>query len=524
MPSISSSAFRLACCSVGGLLLLMAFGMPWPVPADGRTAAPGAHSDAASVSSEAASLTAPRPPDSLTDRLADRLADRINPLLDRRTARSAFWGVHVIDLASGETLYARNPDKAFLPASNQKLLTSATALDALGATYRYKTTLHFDGAATDSTLSGDFVIKGSGDPTFGSLALRGTDPLATWAERLVEMGVTRVEGRLIADASRFNGRPYPEGWDVDYITRQSGRSMGASAGALSYRDNVVAVRIAAARPGAPPTVETRPAEAVAIQNNATTSSRRRGSSLQVNRAFDTNQLVLTGSVPRYYRGTVNVPVSDPAQFTLRNWVQRLTDAGIEADLTLHAHDDVPGAASMDAPLFVHLSPPLSEILAVMNKESDNFYAEQIFRTYGWGGSVRGASRRTETLLRRAGVDTRRVLIRDGSGLSRKDLITPRAMASLLAHMNEHEAREAFWMSLPQGGENNTTLEYRLHREAVWAKTGSLRFVRALSGYAERPDGGQVAFAVFANNYTGPSYQISRVIDEVVQALTSTSVR
>jgi D-alanyl-D-alanine carboxypeptidase/D-alanyl-D-alanine-endopeptidase (penicillin-binding protein 4) len=452
------------------------------------------------------------------------LAARIDPLLERGQADRAFWGIHVIDLATGETLYSRNADKAFLPASNQKLLTAATALDALGPTHRYATTLHFDGDATGRTLSGDFVIEGSGDPTFGSLELRGDDPLAQWAERLAGMGVTRVEGRLIGDGSRFNGRPYPEGWDVDYITRQSGRSMGASAGALSYRDNVVSVRIAATRPGGRPLVRTRPASAVQIQNEARTSRRLRGSSLQVNRAFDTNRLLLTGSVPRSYRGTVNVPISDPTLFTLRNWVRHLHEAGIETDLTLHDRDDLPRGAVVDAPLFVHLSPLLSEIVAVMNKESDNFYAEQIFRTYAWGGSVRGASRRTERLLRRAGIDTRRLLVRDGSGLSRKNLVSPRAMARLLSYMNDHEARAAFWGSLPQGGENNTTLKHRLHRQPVWAKTGSLRFVRALSGYAERPDGRQVAFAIFANNYTGPSYQISRAIDEVVGTLTSTAAR
>ena len=452
------------------------------------------------------------------------LADQIDPLLERWQADRAFWGVTVVDLESGETLYSRNAEKAFLPASNQKLLTAATALDALGPTHRYQTELYFDGDASGRVLSGDFVMEGSGDPTFGSLVLRGTDPLATWAERLARMGVTRVEGRLIGDDSRFDGRPYPEGWDVDYITRQAGRYMGASASGLSYRDNVVAVRVAASRPGAPPTVQLRPEGSLRVRNEARTSSRRRGSSLQVDRAFDSNTIVLTGSVPRYYRGTVNVPVSDPTRFALNSWVRHLEDAGIETDLTVHDMDDIDDAPPTEDPLFVHVSPPLSEIVAVMNKESNNFYAEQVFRTYGWGGSVRGAARRTESMLRRAGINTRHLLIRDGSGLSRKDLVSPKAMASLLTYMYGHSARDAFWQSLPRGGENNTTLEYRLSRTPVWAKTGSLRFVRSLSGYAERADGRRVAFAIFANNYTGPSYQIKRTIDDVVRTLTSTAMR
>jgi D-alanyl-D-alanine carboxypeptidase/D-alanyl-D-alanine-endopeptidase (penicillin-binding protein 4) len=161
---------------------------------------------------------------------------------------------------------------------------------------------------------------------------------------------------------------------------------------------------------------------------------------------------------------------------------------------------------------------LSEIVRVINKRSNNFYAEQVFRTYGWGGSARGGARRTETFLRRAGIDTRDLSINDGSGLSRKDLVTPQAVRELLVHMSEHPEGEAFRASLPRGGERNTTLSLRLGRTNVWAKTGSLAFVRGLSGYVERPDGSLVAFALFANNYTGPSYQITHTMDDLVQML------
>lgn len=458
---------------------------------------------------------APRPTPPPTD-----LAATVERLLDDGRANGAFWGVAVKNLDTGAMLVSRNPDKGFLPASNQKLLTTATALDALGATYRYETTLRFDGTVRDSTLRGDLVVHGTGDPTFGTFELRGADPLKQWAERLAAMGVRRIQGRLIGDDNRFDNRPYPDGWNVDYITRQSGRYMGASASGLSYRDNVVALKVTSSNPGAPPYVEARPPDAVRITNEAETSARRRGSSLQITRAFDSNHLFLRGSVPRAYRGTKHVPISNPTTFTLRNFVRHLHEAGIETSLRVVDVDALDTPVPQGDPLFVTLSPPLSEIVAAVNKRSNNFYAEQLFRTYGWGGSARGAAKRTETLLRRAGVDTRDVLVSDGSGLSRKNLVTPRAMVGLLAHMNEHAARDAFLASLAAGGENNTTLEYRLHRESVHAKTGSLRFVRALSGYAQRPNGDRVAFAVFANNYTGPSYRIARTIDALVKAITS----
>lgn len=450
---------------------------------------------------------------------APPLSDRIDTLLQRWQANDAFWGVSIYDVDTGEMLYSRNAERGFLPASNQKLVTTAAALDLLGGTHRYETTLHFDGTTEGAVLRGDLMLDGSGDPTFGSLEMRSPDPLKAWAERLAEMGVERIEGRLIGNDNAFDDRPYPDGWTVNYITRQKGRHLGASAGALSYRDNVVPVTIDATSPGEPPRAAVHPPEIVSLDNQATTSARWRGSTLQVERTFSTNELVLTGSVARSYDGSLAVPVSNPTHFTLRSFQHHLEEAGIQTDLDLVDIDTLEDAPARTSPLFVSHSPPLAEIVSVINKESNNFYAEQVFRSFGWGGSTRGAARRTESFLRRADVDPRTVRISDGSGLSRKNLITPRALAKLLAHMADHSERDAFQSSLARGGERNTTLNYRLDG-GVSAKTGSLEFVRALSGYTERPNGNQVAFVLFANNYTGPSYQITETIDAVVEAIRS----
>jgi len=450
------------------------------------------------------------------------LPSRIDDLLQRWEVEKAFWGIAVYDVDAERMIYSRNVEQAFLPASTQKVITSASALDILGSTHRYETTLYYDGSTQGSVMRGDLLLDGSGDPTFGSSQVRGEDPLKAWAQDLADMGVERIEGRLIGDDNAFDDQPYPEGWTVDYITEQKGRHMGNSAGGLVYRDNVVPVIVRATRPGSPPSVKVQPENVVSINNQAVTSSRWRGNTLQVSRTFSTNELVLTGSVARSYDGTLAVPVSNPTSFVLRSFERRLQEAGIETDLELIDIDDLEKQPKRGEPLFVEFSRPLAEIAAVMNKESNNFYAEQVFRSYGWGGSAKGAARRSKTFLREAGINTRQLLLHDGSGLSRKDLVTPQAMVKLLAHMTEHEEREAFLSSLPQGGENNTTLDYRLHRTDVRAKTGSLEFVRALTGYTERPNGNRVAFAIFANNYMGPSYQISRTIDDIVRTVASSS--
>ena len=453
---------------------------------------------------------------------AESLQRDIDALLsDRWSSQPAFWGVHVLDVESGESLYSYQADHAFIPASNQKLFTTSVALDQLGSSYRYETELHFNGTTEGGVMRGDLTLRGSGDPTFGSTEVRQADPLKAWAEQLAEQGVERIEGRLIGDGRRFDGVNYPDSWDVGYITRQASRYIGTASGALSYGDNVVALRINATQPGQPPTIRPYPTDALRIKNNATTSSRWRGNALQMDRSFNANDLRLHGSVARSYNGTVNVPVTAPTDFTTRSFELALEDAGIELDLTRVQADTLDTVPDRGDLLFVALSPPLQDILSIINKRSNNFYAEQVMRTIGWGGSIRGGTERIEQFVRRANISGT-VDVYDGSGLSRRNLVSPRALTELLRYMDSHSEAEAFHASLPHAGERNTTLEYRLSREPVRAKTGSLRNVRSLAGYAERPDGSRVAFALIANNYSGNAYRVRETMDDIVRLITGSS--
>ncbi len=458
----------------------------------------------------------------LPGRLRAQEATDILQILERTNGSTGIWGAVAADVASGEVLFSVNGSTAFIPASNQKLITTATALDALGSSYRYRTRVYFHGEVRGDELRGDIIVRGAGDPTFGSVEIRAGNPLRDWARQLASMGVRRFEGRLIGDDDVFDDRPYAEGWDVDYITRQSSSSLGISAGGLSFNDNVVRVQITSSRPGEAPKVTSSPSGYLNIQNNAQSSGRRRGWAVRVDRDFGSETVVLTGSVPQRYQGTIVVPVSNPTTFTMHTFGQELVRAGIEVEAAVVDVDDLEDAPDYERAtlLFVHLSPPLSQIISILNKESNNFYAEQVFRTFGWGGTTEGSERRAKELLSRAGVQTDRVSIRDGSGLSRKNLITPMALARLLVYMSTHAESEAFLSSLAEGGEARTTLRGRLHGIPVRAKTGSLEFVRTLGGYTQTADGRPIAFAVFANNFTGPAYAMTQTIDQVIAALAS----
>lgn len=443
------------------------------------------------------------------------LRAQIEALLNAESAGPALWGVHIADAQTGRTVYSRNADLTLMPASNQKLLTTAVALLTLGADYRYQTTLHLDGEADGGTLRGDLILEGSGDPTFGSRTLDGPDPLKQWAEQLADMGITRIEGRLIGDDDVFEDDPYAEGWDVSFVGEEA---WAAPAGGLSYRDNLVKLKLAAEQSGRAPTTTMEPDGYLTVHNKGETRGRARR--LRIERPFGQEVVHLVGSAPRGYASTVMLPVHDPTALTLHAFRQHLQAAGIEVGADLVDVDDLDGRLDYDAaePLFVYASPPMREMLRIINKKSNNFYAEQVFRTFGWGGTAEGGGQRVKETLGSMGVSVAGLSVADGSGLSRKDMVTPRAMTELLVAMYDRSDRDQYLATLPRGGEDRTTMEYRLAEVPVQAKTGSLKYVRALSGYVAGPNGQPLAFSVFANHYSVPSYRIMQTIDAVVETL------
>lgn len=438
----------------------------------------------------------------------------IAEILAEEDLPSAIWGIYVQDLQTGRAVFSLNADKNLIPASNLKLFTTATALDFLGADHRFITRLYFDGSTGgNGTLVGDLVIKGSGDPTFGSRHEQ-VDPFETWARELKESGVLRIEGRIIGDDDAFEDNPYAEGWDIRHIATEN---YASGAGGLSYRDNLIALSISGGGGGARVTSE--PSGYVEIRNQVG-SGRRGGGPFRVDRQVGTNTIELTGSVSSSYRGTLRIPIENPTRFALHAFKAALEAEGIAVSASIFDMDDLNSEPDYDddEPLLIHVSPPMSEIAQRINRQSDNFYAEQVFRAFSAGGTTSGGSARVIAFLDRAGVETEGLSIRDGSGLSRKDMVTPQAIVGLLDHMDGHPARQAFLDSLPEGGGSGSTLRSRLRGVPMRAKTGSLEYVRALSGYVTAPGGRRLAFSIIANNYTTGGDIIAGAADRIVRAL------
>ncbi len=448
------------------------------------------------------------------------IRNAVNGILNNAAMPSALWGVWVQNLQTGEVVVSRNADLNMVPASNLKLVTTATALSAFGPHHRFVTRLHFDGEAADSALVGDLVIRGSGDPTFGS-ALSGEDPLEQWARELHRLGVRRIVGRILGDDDALDEAPYAAGWDIDYIAVED---WAAGAGGLSYADNLVNIGIAGTRAGEAAAVTADPAGYVSLDADVMTRRGRGYGPLRIRRAVGTNDISVEGRVSAAYRGTARIPIQDPTAFTLTAFAAALRDAGIAVDARLVDADDLEGGFVYNAdPVLVHLSPPLIEILETINEKSNNFYAEQVFRVVG-RGTTRGGALRVQSFMERVGLPADGLSMRDGSGLSRKNLVQPEALGRLLAHLYRSPLRDDFLATLPQGGDPETTLRYRLGGLPVRAKTGALEHVRALSGYVAGPGETPYAFVLFANNFTTSSSLISVAQNEVVEAIATGGAR
>lgn len=457
----------------------------------------------------------------------------------------AFWGVEVTNLRTGRRLFSRNPDHVFTPASNVKLLTAAAALRRLEPKYCYKTTLHIDGPVRNGVLRGNLIVRGSGDPTLGGYQQRGdpTQVFRRWADSLKHAGVTRIEGDIIGDDDPFSDVPLGDGWSWNDVPH----NYAAEVNGLVFNVNTVDVSVTGRAIGAPGRVTWSPHETdfVQIINQTRTVSSDSSADEEYDRPFDENTFRISSRVHPGQTQEEALTVTRPTQYFTHVLREVLTQEGISIKGGGVDVDRLPIKPDYDNEsverVATYRSPPLHEIVRIMNHESQNLYAEQLLRTLAVvnrpdttsdelekGSAALGAFA-VKSELAGAGVDTSRVQIADGSGLSRKNLVSPRAMTRLLEHMwveADPESSSAFYDSLPKGGEEGT-LEYRFLNGApaqgvVRAKTGTLSNVSALSGYLKSESGTPLSFVIFCNHHLAETEEVRDAQDAIVNALVQMS--
>ncbi|HKY99444.1 MAG TPA: D-alanyl-D-alanine carboxypeptidase/D-alanyl-D-alanine-endopeptidase [Gemmatimonadaceae bacterium] len=397
------------------------------------------------------------------------LQHSIDSLVDDAKFSNANLGVLIVNPETGDTLYSRNAHKLFMPASNQKILTSSVSLTQLGPDYRYRTVIAKRGEIKDSVLNGDLIVIGRGDPTmsdrvYGSAAKE----MAAIADSIRAHGIRRVTGSLRQGGNAFPDSIYGYGWEWDDIGGES----GAPVDELLYNEGMV-------------------------QRAAKIDGR------------DT---------------VISVATRTPGYVYLSALYGALSQRGVPVtgvDLNLDSL-----AAPLDT-VYVIESPQLREILKYFMKPSQNQIGEALLKTLGLEktgmGTADAGAAVISTQLRDWGIDSTEYVVYDGSGLSRHDLVTPHAIVTILSAMRKDTAFSVYYDAFPIAGVDGTIRSRMKGTPAennLRGKTGTIEFVRSLSGYVDTADGQKLVFSFLSNHFTTPVSEITRVQDAVGALLAS----
>lgn len=449
------------------------------------------------------------------------LQDKIEEIISVPAMSQALTGI-CVRTQDGETVVDINAEKMLVPASNMKLISTGTALHRLGPDFRYETSIGYDGRIVEGVLHGDLYIIGGGDPTIGSkdsIAVALDRTFGQWEAIIRSAGIRRIEGRIVGDGRFFDTMAEEPSWQWNDI----GTYYGAGATGLMFYENMQSFSVSAGpEVGAP--VNIRPyypdTPWMEFRYNCSTGNSGSGDLLYMYTSDVAPVAEIRGTFG-VDRATKRVDCANKfPEYTcahyFRNWLKK---NGLEctegvADFRLDPVE-APDSICMIGSTF---SPSLSRIAFETNHDSNNLYAETLFRTLG--------PDTVDSVLKDLGVDiSHGVKIQDGSGLSRQNYVSPDFFCSFLAAMMDSPAYDSFLKSLPSPG-GNGTLQYNLKslpvemRSRIKAKSGSMNGIRCYSGYIipSSDDGQTFIFSVMTNNSTSPSWQVRSLLDSVLTAL------
>jgi D-alanyl-D-alanine carboxypeptidase/D-alanyl-D-alanine-endopeptidase (penicillin-binding protein 4) len=450
-----------------------------------------------------------------------RLAGRLDEILTRLDDTGAIVAARVIELPERRELYARDADAPFTPASNMKVPVGAALLDTFGLEHTFKTYLAVDGD--------DLWIIGTGDPALGDprIAQRNgttaTGVFDAWARALRERGITRIAGDLVY---------YDGALETQWLHPTWGDSVlhwyGAAVSGLNFNDNCVDITVEPAEPGRPARYEVMPPvrdvtvinECVTDPNHAPTIDKLPG-----------GNIYRLGGTCAKREALKSKPVENPGAFTADALRTHLAGLGISiAGATRPAPEPLGGTIPPPAERVVAVhETALRDVLGRINTNSQNMFADAACKLAGqaWAarqgrrvpGSWADGSAAVHAFLKRNGVDERALVVADGSGLSVDNRVTARLLTELFAVMHKRPDGTAFVDSLAKGGVNGT-LEKRFAgcEGHVFAKTGMIGGVRALSGYVRTRRDQWLAFSIIYNRIPGSVQPYEALQDEAVKLL------
>jgi D-alanyl-D-alanine carboxypeptidase/D-alanyl-D-alanine-endopeptidase (penicillin-binding protein 4) len=448
----------------------------------------------------------------------------ISSLLKTQSPPKTQWGILFEELNSGKALYSQSPNERLIPASNMKIVSGAAALLGLGADFQYETTLYSSGAHIDNKLTGHLIVTGTGDPSIGGRFNGGniTEVFKQWAAELKQKKITVITGDLVGIDHAFDDERYGLNWNpLDYTEWYA-----AEISALTLNDACIDILITgSSKSGSLAAIQTDPPTSyLKITNQVTTvASSKEERMIQFIREKDSRELTIRGKILAKKRIREYTSVMNPTLFFLTVLKETLQKEGIEiqGEIRIAPRGEYPLKHQSWVELAKHKSPPFSVLLNTCLKNSQNLYSEHFLKTLGFRGYGKG-SLKTGTLVIKdiyfthGCKATDKQYIADGSGLSRDNQISPQSLVDILQCMNKSPVANVFKSALPQAGINGT-LKHRMKDNAayqhVYAKTGTLTGVRALSGYLKAASGKEYAFSIIANGSSSGN-KFNGIIDDV----------
>lgn len=454
----------------------------------------------------------------------------IDSVLASPPLEHTLWGVSVVDQASGQAIYAHNADRHFIPASNTKLVVAIVALGTLGPEWRFETPVLL--VPPSDSLGPDVLIAARGDPTWSDRFFAdGTAPLDSIVGFLAAAGVRSVKD-IVVDASWFDDAPVHPTWEISDLPW----SYAPPIEALAIDEGTFRVIVSpGTTPGAPAIVSTPLPRTQPFRSSVMTDTAGSPIRIDVDYMQRSDTVHLSGTIAiTSAPDTSDLAVISPA----RSAAEALAYVFEKNGIAVHGHTRVlRDSAEVDTYLEMHgdtthwigriRSAPLDSIVAAILQPSQNWIAEQVLKSLAaqldsagsWAVGVRLERR---FLIDRMGIDSTAFYLRDASGLSVQNLLTPAATVQLLEYARSQPWGNAFHEALPSPGMRESTLENRLPGLAgrLRAKTGTITHVNSLAGYLQTDDGRMLTFSIMTNASGVSSAAVRRGIDRIVEALAS----
>jgi serine-type D-Ala-D-Ala carboxypeptidase/endopeptidase (penicillin-binding protein 4) len=440
------------------------------------------------------------------------LSNTVNSIASRYNLQRHHWGYYVQPLATNIPLASYQGSSLFIPASSNKLLTTAAVLNHLGGQYRLRTSVYQDPNSNPQQPS--LTIVGRGDPTITNVQLQN---LAT---QLQQKGIRQI-GKLTANGGYFRGSPMNPDWEWgDLYT-----DYGVPNTSLILQQNAVDLVVTPQQVGQPPSYRWRtPLAGVPwqIENRAVTGAAGTESSIEVQGLQGKPTLLLTGNLPVGGGGTtLNLAMLSPNTTWLNQLQFNLSQKQINTG-QLQVIESEPVTVGQEVAAIE--SPPLANLVKETNRASNNLFAEVLLRTLGRSNTEPGNStadlglRMVKAKLTGLGVNANGYRQADGSGLSRKNLLSPQTLVQTLIGMSKTPEAAIYRDSLPVGGVSGTLASrFKKYPNQIQAKTGTLTGTVALAGYANPSQYQQLAFGILVNNHDRPASEIRSAVDEMATA-------